>query len=158
MNIPGNISSTRSSGKEMWAVGAFVAVSLVAPLVVGEMYPFTISPMFCDQPSQYCTYRLTDESGKALDLDPFGLHLVYDGNPPGLGMGVESSPRLHEFGHVPEIEAVVMHVREKAREIQPGCNEISIEQTVVCCNGTCPEKEVREAVVSIAHWKDRAGN
>ena len=135
---------------ELVAVVAFVVLNLVAPLVVGEMYPFTISPMFCDQPAQYCTYQLFDESGNELELEPFGLHLVYDGNPPGLGMGIEASPRMHKFGDVPELASVITHVEKAAAIVKPDCKTIRVCQSVVCCNGTCPESNVREATVSVA--------
>ncbi len=134
---------------EMAAVVAFVVINLLAPFVVGEMYPFTISPMFRDQPEQYCTYQLFDDAGNELDRKPFGLHLVYDGNPPGLGMGIESRARLHKFGEVPDLETVVAHIEKAASTIKPDCKTIRIVQSVVCCNGTCPEANVREATISI---------
>jgi hypothetical protein len=138
---------------ELIAVGVFVAFNLLAPFIVGEMYPITVSPMFCDQPSQYCTYELTDENGTALDLEPFGLHLVYDGNPPGLGMGIEAKPRMHSFGEVPGIDQVVEHVRSVATNSNMKHNYVLIRQTVVCCNGTCPESVTRTAEV---HFSERA--
>jgi hypothetical protein len=143
---PDHASSRRL---ELIAVVSFVIVNLVAPLVVGEMYPFTISPMFCDQPQQYCTYQLFDERGSELDLESFGLHLVYDGNPPGLGMGIEATPRLHKFGEVPELESVVAHLKKAVASVKPDCKTIRVCQSVVCCNGTCPEATVREATISI---------
>ena len=139
-------------------MGVFVVVSLFAPVVVGELYPFTISPMFCDQPNQYCTYQLFDERGETLDLETFGLHLVYDGNPPGLGMGIEAQERLHEFGVVPEIESVADHVRKVVDAQQASYQKIRIRQKVVCCNGTCPEAEIREALVSFSSGEDRTAN
>ena len=140
---------TKSRRVELVAVVVFVAVNLFAPLVVGEMYPFTISPMFCDQPSQYCTYQLFDESGNEIDLEPFGLHLVYDGNPPGLGMGIEAAPQMHPFGDVPEIEAVVDHVRGIASSSDSKRKQIRVCQSVVSCNGTRPEATVRQATVTL---------
>lgn len=158
MTSSGINSAKRSRRPELIAVCAFVAVNLFAPFLVGEMYPFTISPMFSDQPSQYCTYRILDEGGGELDLEPFGLHLVYDGNPPGLGMGIEAAPRLHGFGDVPELETVAKHVRARAATMQLDCSLIRICQTVVCCNGTCPEKTVRESMVSVDDIiQDQAG-
>jgi hypothetical protein len=142
-----SIEKNKRRSAELFAVTIFVAVNLLAPLVVGEMYPFTISPMFCDQPGQYCTYQLIDENGSELSAEEFGLHLVYDGNPPGLGMGIEAAPRMHEFGVVPAIEEVVAHVKEVASAKDPGFRCVTIRQTVVCCNGTCPEASVHEAKV-----------
>ncbi|QEG20678.1 hypothetical protein [Mariniblastus fucicola] len=138
---------SRKRRTELVAVGAFIVVNLLAPVVVGEMYPFTISPMFCDQPKQYCTYQLFDQDGKELDLEAFGLHLVYDGNPPGLGMGIEAAPQLHGFGEVPELDEVVAHVRKIADEDGKSFRLIRVCQSVVGCNGTCPEAKVREAII-----------
>ena len=82
------IQPIKSRGLELAAVVVFVVVNLFAPLVVSEMYPFAISPMFCDQPSQYCTYQLFDEAGNGIDSEDFGLHMVYDGNLQGWGWGL----------------------------------------------------------------------
>ena len=101
---------------ELLAVTAFVLINLLAPLVFGERYPFTVSPMFSDQPAAYCTYEIVDATGEALDLEPFGLHLVYDGNPPGLGMGITPTPTLHHFGEVCDKQMVVDRVRRTMRD------------------------------------------
>jgi len=142
-----NNQQTKSRRVELIAVALFVVVNLFAPLVVGEMYPFTVSPMFRDQPKQYCTYQLFDESGNEIDVEAFGLHLVYDGNPPGLGMGIEAFPRMHEFGEVPEMTDVIDHVRSLL-DIHSQYSQIRICQSVVSCNGTRPESKVHEATVT----------
>jgi hypothetical protein len=135
---------------EIVAVGVFIAINVIAPFAVGELYPFTVSPMFRDQPKQYCTYQLFDDDGNKLELEPYGLHLVYDGNPPGLGMGIEAAPTLHPFGEVPDIETVEQHVLGVVRRHDSSLNCIRICQKVVCCNGTRPEAEVRESTISLA--------
>jgi hypothetical protein len=86
-------------------------VHLVAPLVIGERYPFTISPMFCDSPAECCTYTVTDADGTALDEELFNLHLVYDGNPPGLGMGIKPTETLHAYCRPCQQQEVTDHVR-----------------------------------------------
>ena len=101
---------------EIFCVVAFVIINLVGPMVVGEMYPFTISPMFSDQPNEYCVYEVFDESGQAIDSEPFGLHLVYDGNPPGLGMGIEPTPTLHAFGESRDESTVRQHVQQTMQQ------------------------------------------
>ena len=101
----------RSRSLELWLATAFVLVHLVAPVVVGERYPFTISPMFCDQPNECCTYVVTDADGNILDAAQFNLHLVYDGNPPGLGMGIEPTETLHPYCVPCQREKVTDHVR-----------------------------------------------
>ena len=84
----GPAAPRRSRSLELCLAAAFTVVHLVAPIVIGERYPFTISPMFYDQPAECCTYVVTDTDGRGLDAQLFNLHLVYDGNPPGLGMGI----------------------------------------------------------------------
>ena len=94
------------------AAAAFVVVHLTSPFWIGELYPFTISPMFCDCPQTCCRYEVFNEDGSPLDVQQFNLHMVYDGNPPGLGMGIVPHPTLHPFGDVATKEEVVNHVRE----------------------------------------------
>ncbi len=94
-------------------VAAFIVVNLVVPFTIGELYPFSTSPMFCDQPTKYCTYEVVDADGDQVDLKRLGLHLVYDGNPPGLGVGIVPSPTLHAFGEVPERTELVPLILEK---------------------------------------------
>lgn len=95
---------------ELVVAALFVAVHLIAPWVVGERYPITISPMFQDQPAEYCLYEVFDPTGGKLDPTPFGLQLVYDGNPPGLGMGIQPPPTLHAFGQVATVAQLQAHV------------------------------------------------
>ena len=131
---------------EMITVAVFIAISILVPLFVGELYPFTVSPMFRDQPKHYCTYELSDETGVQLDLETYGLHLVYDGNPPGLGMGIEAPATLHEFGEVPTLETVVDHLREVTAFQQDAPQEIHVCQNVVACDGVRPQVETRRII------------
>ncbi len=131
---------------ELIAVGIFVAVNLIAPLVLGERYPFTVSPMFSDQPSQYCTYEVTDAAGQPLDPQTFGLHLVYDGNPPGLGMGIKPAETLHGFGEVPNESTVRGHVEAVMQEQNlPG--PVIVSQHCVRC-----DEEHRRPVSTQRSW------
>lgn len=95
----------------------FVVVHLAAPLVIGERYPFTVSPMFCDQPTHCCTYSVADADGNPLDAGLFNLHLVYDGNPPGLGMGIVPTKTLHPFGESVDEEVIIRHVQQRLNQI-----------------------------------------
>ena len=97
---------------ELTWIGAFVGLNLVAPFVFGEMFPITVSPMFCDEPSCYCEYEVTDDQGKPLELKPLGLHRVYDGNPVGLGVGLVAPKTLDEFGKVPTEEQLRRHLQD----------------------------------------------
>jgi hypothetical protein len=115
---------------ELLVVGMFVLVQVAAPFVVGEVYPFTISPMFSDRPERYAVYRVTDQQGNELDPALFGLHLVYDGNPPGFGVGIAAPPTLHGFGEVASqatITARVGEVLNRRRDLPP---TVQITQTV----------------------------
>jgi len=133
----------------MVSVFAFVAISLVAPFVVGELYPFTVSPMFRDQPETYCTYQLFDESGKELALEKYGLHLVYDGNPVGLGMGIEARRTMHDFGEVPELQTVAQRVLRIEQSGKKPAEQIRLCQAVVSCDGTRPKTELRETTFDV---------
>lgn len=104
-------ASYRSRALELWLAAAFVVVHLVAPVVIGERYPFTISPMFYDQPAECATYTLTGADGTDFDEERFNLHLVYDGNPPGLGMGIEPTETLHPYCLPCQQQQVTDHVR-----------------------------------------------
>ena len=104
-------SQRRNHNWELLAAAIFVVVHLTSPLWIGELYPFTISPMFCDSPTQCCRYEVFAADGTALDTKQFNLHMVYDGNPPGLGMGIVADPTLHPFGEVASQQQVVDHVR-----------------------------------------------
>ena len=65
---------------ELLAAAAFVVVHLTSPLWIGELYPFTVSPMFCDSPNECCRYEVFTADGTPLDAQQFNLHMVYDGN------------------------------------------------------------------------------
>jgi hypothetical protein len=97
---------------ELVVAAAFVVVHLTSPLWVGELYPFTISPMFCDSPRECCQYEVFAGGDREVDLKLLNLHMVYDGNPPGLGMGIAPTATLHEFGEVPSRQQVVGHVKK----------------------------------------------
>jgi len=70
----------RSRWFELCLAAAFMVVHLVAPVVIGERYPFTI-------------------------------YLVYDGNPPGLGMGITPTETLHPYSQPCQQQEVTDHVR-----------------------------------------------
>lgn len=116
---------------ELIAAAAFVVVHLTSPLWIGELYPFTISPMFCDSPTQCCRYEVFADQDRPVDARLFDLHLVYDGNPPGLGMGIVAQPTLHEFGHVATEQQVVAHVRQALRRSDVAAAIKSPQVTIV---------------------------
>jgi len=97
---------------ELMAAATFVVVHLTSPFWIGELYPFTISPMFCDSPKACCEYELFATDQTPIDAKQFNLHMVYDGNPPGLGMGIVADPTLHEFGEIGTEQEVTRHIRK----------------------------------------------
>ena len=126
---------------EIFCVIAFLVVNLVAPLVIGEVFPFTISPMFSDHPAEYCVYRVLDENDQPIDSELFGLHLVYDGNPPGLGMGIQAQPTFHGFGETAKLEDLKAHVRTKLASM-PEREWVTVEQCLVRCVSNRPVESV----------------
>ena len=105
---------SRTSSKrsfEKIAVVAFVVINLLGPFLIGERYPFTIAPMFCDEPSQFAEYELYDAEGNRLSLAEFQLQRNYDGNPPGLGVGIQPPSTFDTFGEVPTREELHAHVQ-----------------------------------------------
>jgi hypothetical protein len=120
----------------------FVAANLLAPLLLGDVYPFTIAPMFRDAPRQYCNLRmyapdgtlLADNSTRRSDPvgspDPFRLRRYYDGNPVGVGVGICPPETLDRFGEAPDEQAVRRHVAACLRE-QGNLAYVEVEQEFV---------------------------
>ena len=139
-NSSSKLGKTSEVPTRKWELGVvliFVIVHLAAPLVIGERYPFTVAPMFRDQPSCYCTYEVEDVNGKTLDSKQFGLHLVYDGNPVGFGVGLKPVPTMHPFGTVPSES----EVREYLRPVleSRGLDCVVVTQIQVRCKDHAPE-------------------
>lgn len=105
----------------------FLLLNLVLPFVVEEVFPVTTAPMFRDNPHQYCEFTVFGPEGESLELEPFGLHRVYDGNPAGYGSGRLAAPSLDRFGIVdsPEVDwEAVLRLKpipvDQAADPQPG--------------------------------------
>jgi hypothetical protein len=118
---------------------SFAACNLVLSMVFGDLYPFTITPMFCDNPRLYCDYQVLDPQGVQLPLRDFQLQRNYDGNPIGLGAGVRPSPSLDEFGTAPEEAALCAHVARILAARFPELRYVDVVQTVI---GPVDEKRV----------------
>jgi len=126
------------------ACGLFVGANLLIPLTLGDVYPFTIAPMFCDAPQVYCNYRvfgsdgakLADNSTRRSDPpgspDPFCLRRYYDGNPCGLGVGVCPPQTLDggQFGGLHSEEHVRRHIAARLAEM-PELEYVDVEQEIV---------------------------
>jgi hypothetical protein len=138
-------ASIRRPPKLALACGAlFIAANMLVPLTLGDVYPFTIAPMFRDAPRAYCNYRvysldgelLADNSTRRVDPpgkpDPFLIRRYYDGNPAGLGVGVCPPKCLDcgQFGGVQSPEEVRKHF-QRALHTMPELTAIDVEQEVV---------------------------
>ena len=110
---------------------AFAACTLVLPIVFGELYPFTIAPMFRDSPRLYCRYMVLDPQGVQLPLHDFELQRNYDGNPVGLGAGVRPPPSVDEFGTAPDEATLRAHVARILRGRFPELSHVDVEQAVI---------------------------
>ena len=140
---------------------AIVAANLIVPLTLGDVYPFTVAPMFCDAPRTYCNYRvygpdgelLADNSTRRIDPpgapDPFCLRRYYDGNPTGLGVGI-CPPRTIDggvFGSLQGEQHVRKHFEQCLRE-HPKLPFVDVEQEIVG-----PLDERRVGVIAINRWR-----
>jgi hypothetical protein len=121
---------TRVRSGELIAIAVFVLANLIVPAVFGDLYPFTVTPMFSDSPKVYCEYRVLAPDGSILRLADFQLQREYDGNPPGLGAGLIPSVTLDRFGIVPEERAVVDHVARRLPTME-GLPYVDVVQEVI---------------------------
>lgn len=110
---------------------AFAAFNLVLSLVFGDLYPFTITPMFSDNPRLYCGYQVLDPQGIQLPLRDFQLQRNYRGNPVGLGAGVRPPPSLDEFGTAADEATIRAHVAGILGKRFPELRYVDVVQTVI---------------------------
>ncbi len=110
---------------------SFAAFNLVLSVVFEDLYPFTIAPMFRDNPRMYCDYQVLDPQGSQLPLSNFQLQRNYDGNPLGLGAGVLPPPSLDEFGSAPDESALIAHVHRILAASFPELRYVDVVQTVI---------------------------
>ncbi len=120
----------------------FALSNILVPVCLGDIYPFTIAPMFRDTPLSYANYRifspdgtkLADNSRRAIDPatspDPFKLRRYYDGNPVGCGVGICPPVTLGDFGTVHQESFVRKHiVKNWPKELE--LPFIEVEQEIV---------------------------
>lgn len=99
----------------MALVGAFVALNVLIPLWMLELYPFSIGPMFRDAPQQLTEYTAKGPEGQDIPLAELGLHRRYNGNPTW-GTGFLHRPTIDNFdGEPPPMSEVAQWVRERLR-------------------------------------------
>jgi len=95
------------------AAAALLAANVVVPLVWGDVYPFTSAPMFRDNPRCCCNYRVLAPDGRQLPAEEWLCQRIYDGNPPGYGVGIKPPAVIEqEFGQVHKEQHVCEHVRQ----------------------------------------------
>jgi hypothetical protein len=116
---------------EVIAIGLFLLANLIVPLTAGELYPFTIAPMFSDRPVQYCDYRVWAPDGTELPLQDFELQRNYDGNPVGMGAGVQPPPTLDEFGTAPDETTLRRHVGRVLQHKHAHLAYVDVQQEVI---------------------------
>jgi hypothetical protein len=107
--------------------------SVVVPLVWGDVFPFTSSPMFRDNPRQCCNYRVFGPDGEELPAEDWLCHRIYDGNPVGYGVGIQPPLVLEqEFGQVCSEEDVRSHFRQLVhRTDHLGLQYVEVVQEVI---------------------------
>jgi hypothetical protein len=120
---PPNVSTSQHLGVVVCCL-LFAAANVLVPITLGDVYPFTIAPMFRDAPQAYANYRvfapdgskLADNSRRDLDPagtpDPFLLRRYYDGNPVGCGVGICPPQTLGDFGVVHTESYVRKHIAQ----------------------------------------------
>lgn len=115
-----------------WAEGAaivvFLAANIIVPLVWGDVFPFTTAPMFRDTPQAYSIYRVFTLTGEELPASDFLLHRIYDGNPPGYGVGIRPPATLADFGKVATADEIRRHV---ARYLTASLPMVEVVQEVI---------------------------
>jgi hypothetical protein len=115
------------------AAAALLAANVVVPLVWGDVYPFTSAPMFRDNPRQCCNYRVFAPGGAELPADDWLCQRIYDGNPVGYGVGIQTPPILEQcFGDVHTEDQIRQHIeRLLADERHKDLQSVEVVQEVI---------------------------
>ena len=131
---------------QLVVVAAFVGVNLIAPFLLGEFHPFSMSPMFCETIDYYCEYQAFDPDGNELPLEAFHLQQVYDGNPLGMGAGIVPAETINHFNmRMPSIE-VSEHVKPHVNA--SGYDQVLFRQTLIeAVNKSVGESEQVDVLV-----------
>lgn len=126
----------------------FMLLTLVVPLFVVELYPFSAPSMFAHAPTSYCLYELEGPLGETLNPHEFGVGLNQPHDPPvktlgrhGYGRQFEESPA----GYDKPINRALVEERTRGLMKKLSLAHIwvkAIRYEVV--NGVVTEKEVRK--------------
>jgi hypothetical protein len=132
------------------AAGLLLAANVVAPLVWGDLHPFTSAPMFRDCPVACCNYRVVAADGSELPAENWLVQRVYDGNPIGYGVGLcPPAVMEQEFGCIHDETAVRQHIeRQFARSCNAAHGEVEVVQEVIG-----PLDGERVGVVRTQRWR-----
>jgi hypothetical protein len=155
-----NTTSSVQTPLGAWVAGIMLlALNVIVPLTLGDVYPFTIAPMFRDAPRQYANIRVFDLDGTKLAdnslrrLDPLSqpdewlLRRYYDGNPIGCGVGIKPPQTLDVFGIVPSKDQVRQHIEQRLAVLKKW-PAVEVELEIV---GAIDAHRV--GVVSTERWK-----
>jgi hypothetical protein len=137
--------------RELAAVGLFMAVTLIVPLVTTEMCPFSRAPMFADTPRVYQTFDVFDPAGNELPALEFGLQRNYWGNPLGVGVGYRPPVSADTFGEIASRSQVEKMVVTRLRQ-RPDLPWVEVVQKVI---GAVDERRV--GVIQEWRWRISAG-
>ena len=141
-NNDNTLTKSNVSPLALAACGAFLLANLTIPFTLGDVYPFTVAPMFRDAPRSYENFRvfasdgtkLADNSTRRVDPvnapDPFRLRRYYDGNPVGYGVGVRPPPTLDDFGVIHSEAEILVHFQTILNQ-QTKWDAIEIEREIV---------------------------
>lgn len=94
---------------------------LVVPLVVKELYPFSLCTMFSVAPRQVARYTITDADGRHIEPERVSLHIISWHDPPvrtlgrSNGYGRLRKASAHIFGEIASAEVVETAVRQAWR-------------------------------------------
>lgn len=143
----------------------FALSNILIPVILGDIYPFTIAPMFRDTPMTYANYRifapngkkLADNSRRELDPtgspDPFKLRRYYDGNPVGCGVGICPPKTLGDFGIVHSEDQIKKHLI-KNWPANLDLPYIEIEQEIIG-----PVDNQKVGILKVLRWRiDKPGS
>lgn len=129
MTDPPSAPRPRLRPSEACAIGVFLAANILVPLILGDVFPFTTAPMFRDAPQTYSVYRVFDPAGRELPAKDLKLQRIYDGNPPGYGVGIQPPHTLCVFGANATDEEIRLHVA--ANYPSDGPEYLDIEHDII---------------------------
>jgi hypothetical protein len=140
MSAGSSLAAPRLSAAEWTVLLLFLGANVLVPVVWGDIFPFTSSPMFRDAPRVYCIYRVFTPDGRELPAEELLLQRIYDGNPPGYGVGIAPPSTLARFGEVADELQIRQHVGP--RILNSEFEFVTVEQEVIaCCDGVCRVRE-----------------